>query len=117
MSASNVDPNIAGSTLIGSYSTSTIPLGQPPTVPQTMTNTDFSTISNIVLGRIGMPDSSFNTETSTQEEEVEESIVENNQTDSGEDTNIVPVTIKATPNNFNTSIVQECQTTCGITDG
>ncbi len=53
MSASNVDPNVAGSQLVGANSVSTIPQGQPPTVPQTMSDTSFNTISSVVLGRIG----------------------------------------------------------------
>lgn len=53
MSASNVDPNVAGSQLVGANSVSTIPQGQAPTVPQTMSNNGFKTISSVVLGRIG----------------------------------------------------------------
>jgi hypothetical protein len=53
MSASNVDPNVAGSQLVGANSVSTIPQGQAPSVPQTMSNNNFNTISSVVLGRIG----------------------------------------------------------------
>ncbi len=62
MSASNVDPNIAGNQLVGANSVSTIPQGQAPTVPQTMSNNNFNSISTVVLGRIGtsLPSSMFN---------------------------------------------------------
>ncbi|GEM_PF-2109201 len=61
MAASNVDPNVAGSQLVGANSVSTIPQGQAPSVPQTMSNSNFNSISTVVLGRIGtsLPSSMF----------------------------------------------------------
>ncbi len=67
MSASNVNPNVTGSQLVGANSVSTIPQGQAPSVPQTMSNNSFNTISSVVLGRIGtsLPSNLLNQDATT----------------------------------------------------
>ncbi len=83
MSASNIDPNIAGSQLVGANSVSTIPQGQPPTVPQTMSNSNFNAISSVVLGRIGtsLPSSMFNQDSDTGQQTTSQS---DDSSDSGD---------------------------------
>ena len=75
MSASNVDPNVAGSQLVGANSVSTIPQGQAPSVPQTMSNTNFNSISTVVLGRIGtsLPSSMFKQDSGTTQQSTSQS--------------------------------------------
>ncbi len=75
MSASNVDPNVAGSQLVGANSVSTIPQGQAPSVPQTMSNSNFNSISTVVLGRIGtsLPSSMFKQDSGSTQQSTSQS--------------------------------------------
>jgi hypothetical protein len=75
MSASNVDPNVAGSQLVGANRVSTIPQGQAPSVPQTMSNSNFNSISTVVLGRIGtsLPSSMFKQDSGSTQQSTSQS--------------------------------------------
>jgi hypothetical protein len=84
MSASNVDPNVAGSQLVGANSVSTIPQGQAPTVPQTMSNNNFNSISTVVLGRIGtsLPSSMFKQDSGSSQQSTSQSDSSSDSSDS-----------------------------------
>lgn len=88
--SSNSDPNVAGSQTVGAMQKTIITEGNPPLPPVPLTNSEVSSIRNLVLGRVGTSSTATGTEkpliaveeTTEEEEQEEEKKADDSSSDS-----------------------------------